>query len=173
MFTFSGRQKPGKGSRKRKIASCGLLLLLLATCVSLIVHENTKQTVTFYVNGEAVKVRTHAETVGGFLKEQGVGFSEHDYVFPSAAQPVTNGMDVEWINAKQYAITLGDRRITAWATSSRVRDILEKADVLLSEEDTVTPALHKKVDAGALIQVEKAGKAGADGKADQTYSASQ
>ncbi|WP_088008413.1 ubiquitin-like domain-containing protein [Indiicoccus explosivorum] len=160
-------------NNKRKLIFSGLLLLLVLGCISLLVHESSKQTVTFYAYGETLTVRTHALTVGDFLKEQGVGYSEHDYIFPSAGQPVTEGMEIEWTNAEQYAITLEDKKITAWATSSRVKDILEKADISLSANDTVTPALNEKVDAGDLIRIEKVRKNEMNSTAVPTYSASR
>ncbi|AQQ51709.1 ubiquitin-like domain-containing protein [Planococcus lenghuensis] len=155
MFINFNRRSVISSKQKKKIGSIiVLVLLLLGAMTALMVNENSKNTITFTANGQTEQVQTHAKTVNAFLKEQNVDFGEHDYIFPSVNQSIHGDMAIEWAQAEQYAISLEDKKITAWATSNRVKDILEKADVTLSEHERVTPGLSEKAQAHIPITIE-------------------
>lgn len=155
MFINSNRRSFINHEQKKKIGIITILILLMLGAVTAwSINENSKNIIRFTANGQTEQVQTHARTVNAFLEEQNVDFGEHDYIFPSINQSIHGDMAIEWAEAEQYAITLEDKQITAWATSSQVKDILEKADVTLSKHERVTPALSEKAQAHIPIMIE-------------------
>ncbi|ALS80170.1 ubiquitin-like domain-containing protein [Planococcus kocurii] len=131
-------------------------VLLFAAVLTFAIYEGTKNTVTVTANGEKEEVRTHAETVGAFLKEQDIKTGEHDFVSHSAETVINKDMAVEWDAAEQYAVTVDGKSTSAWTTKNTVSEILETAKIELTKHDKVTPALDEQVNEDTKISVEKA-----------------
>lgn len=131
-------------------------VLLFAAVLTFAIYEGTKNTVTVTANGEQEEVRTHAETVGAFLKEQEIEAGEHDFLSHSKETPINEDLALEWDAAEQYNVTVDGKATSAWTTENTVSEILAKADVELTKHDKVSPALDEQVDEETTISVEKA-----------------
>ena len=131
-------------------------VLLFAAVLTFAIYEGTKNTVTVTANGEQEEVRTHAETVGAFLKEQEIKAGEHDFLSHSKETPINEDLALEWDAAEQYNVTVDGKATSAWTTENTVSEILAKANIELTEHDKISPALEEQVDEETTISVEKA-----------------
>lgn len=145
-----------KSFKGKSLAVTIATVLLFAAVLIFAIYEGTKNTVTVTANGEQEQVRTHAETVGAFLKEQDIKPGEHDFVSHSSETPINEDMTLEWDAAEQYAVTVDGEATSAWTTKNTVSEILASANVELTKHDKVTPALDEQVDEDTKISVEKA-----------------
>ncbi len=145
-----------KSFKGKSLAVTIATVLLFAAVLTFAIYEGTKNTVTVTANGEKEEVRTHAETVGAFLKEQDIKPGEHDFVSHSTETPINEDMALEWDAAEQYSVTVDGKATSAWTTKNTVSEILASADVELTKHDKVSPALDEQVDEDTAISVEKA-----------------
>ena len=145
-----------KSSKKKSIIISLATVLMFAAVMVFAVYEGTKNTVTMVSNGEKEEVKTHSETVGAFLKEQGIKIGQDDYLSHTADAAIDKDLVIEWTEADQFTVTVDGESTSAWTTSNTVEDILAKANIEISEHDKVTPALNAEVDAETEISVEKA-----------------
>ena len=93
-----------KSLRSKQIAVTVVSLTLFVTVISLVLFEGTKKSVTLDVNGEELKIKTHAHTVGKLLSEQEIEVAEHDLVTPSVNTPIEDGFSIRWEQSQQVAI---------------------------------------------------------------------
>nr|WP_033543426.1 G5 and 3D domain-containing protein [Planococcus sp. CAU13] len=143
-------------SKKKSIIISLATVLMFAAVMAFAIYEGTKNTVTMISNGEKEEVKTHAETVGAFLNEQEIKVGQDDYLSHTADASIDKDIVIEWTEADQFTITVDGKPTSAWTTSNTVEDILAKADIEVTENDKVTPALDAEVDAETAISVEKA-----------------
>ena len=148
LFTQSLRKKP------TGIAIIAIILFI--SVISAVLFVGTKNTVALTVNGKKQEFHTHADTVGDFLNEQNVQFSDADLVFPSVNTSITNGISVEWEQAKKITITVDGKDQTIHTTADQVNKVLEQAKIKVSEHDKLSPGLNAKVGSDSNIAIEKA-----------------
>jgi len=145
-----------KSSKKKSIIISLATVLMFAAVMAFAIYEGTKNTVTMISNGAEEIVKTHSETVGAFLEEQGIKIGQDDYLSHTADASIEKDIVIEWTEADQFTVTVDGKPTSAWTTSNTVGDILAKAGIEVSEHDKVTPALDAEVDAETAISVEKA-----------------
>ncbi|HSJ39376.1 MAG TPA: ubiquitin-like domain-containing protein, partial [Planococcus sp. (in: firmicutes)] len=145
-----------KTSKKKSIIISLATVLMFAAVMVFAIYEGTKNTVTMISNGTKEEVKTHSETVGAFLEEQGIKIGQDDYLSHTADVSIDKDIVIEWTEADQFTITVDGKPTSAWTTSNTVEDILAKAGIEISKHDKVTPALDEEVDVETAISVEKA-----------------
>ncbi|WP_172373725.1 G5 and 3D domain-containing protein [Sporosarcina jiandibaonis] len=146
-----------KSLRSQQIATFIIIPAVFVTVISLALYEGNKKSVTLVVNGETEEIKTHASTVGKLLSESELVFSEHDRVSPSIESPIENGSLIKWEQAKKVAIQVDNKEdIYIWTTEKTVGNVLEEADIELSEFDKVSPSLDAQLNESSSISVEKA-----------------
>ena len=144
-----------KSLRSKQIATFILIPTIFVTVVSLALYEGNKKSVTLVVNGETEEVKTYASTVGKLLSESDFKVSEHDSVSPSIESPIENGLLIRWEQAKKVAIQIDQKEdIYIWTTEKTVGNVLEEANIALTEFDRVSPSLDAPVNGN--ISVDKA-----------------
>lgn len=156
MTKSSMNGKSGNALKGKSILVAIATVLMFAAVLTFAVYEGTKNTVTITANGEMTKVKTHAETVGAFLKEQEIKVSAHDYLSHTADTAIDNDIALEFEQAKEYSVTVDGQKTAAWTTSNTVREVLKKAAIEITEHDKVSPGLDEKIDADTAVSVEKA-----------------
>lgn len=145
-----------KSSKKKSIIISLATVLMFAAVMAFAIYESTKNTVTMISNGEKEEVKTHSETVGAFLEEQGINIGQDDYLSHTADAAIDKDIVIEWTEADQFTVTVDGQSTSAWTTSNTVKDILAKAEIEVSEHDKVTPALNEEIDPNTAVSVEKA-----------------
>ncbi len=142
--------------RKKQTGIAIIAIILFISVISAVLFVGTKNTVALTVNGKKQEFHTHADTVGDFLIEQNVQFSDADLVFPSVNTSITNGISVEWEQAKEITITVDGKEQTIHTTADLVNKVLEQAKIKVSEHDKLSPGLNAKVGSDSNIAIEKA-----------------
>ncbi len=153
-LSFNG--KSGNALKGESILVAIATVLMFAAVLTFAVYEGTKNTVTITANGEMTKVKTHAKTVGAFLKEQEIKISEHDFLSHTADTAIDKDIALEFEQAMEYTVNVDGQKTAAWTTNNTVREVLEKAAIDITEHDKVSPGLDEKIDADTAVSVEKA-----------------
>lgn len=144
-------------SLRRKQTAVGMLsLILFVTVISFILYQGTKTTVVVSANGEQQDVATHAKTVEEVLLSQNITISEHDKVSPSLDTEITNGMEISWEQAEEIFISVDGNQSSIWTTEKLVKNILEEANIEVTEQDEISIGLDTEVGADNKIDIQKA-----------------
>lgn len=137
---------------KRQI-TIGTVIALLLLVIGIILFHITKVDVKLVTNeGERV-VSTHAHTVKQLLVKQKIDVSEHDKVSPSLDTNIENGMTIQWQQAKPVKINLNGEILSIWTTKTAVRDILQEANIDVSDNDKLSLPLDSEIDKNREIDI--------------------
>ncbi len=131
-------------------------LILFVTVVSFVLYLGSKDSVMLNLNGEEEKILTHANTVGELLEEKDIAVSKYDKVSPSLNTKIVSGMTINWEHAKEVTISVDGNQSKLWTTESKVKNILEEANIEVTEHDKVSLALDAEVGADNKIDIQKA-----------------
>lgn len=143
--------------RSKQIAVTVVSLTLFVAITTLVLFEGTQKSVTLQVNGEELKIKTHAHTVGNLLSEQEIEVAEHDLVTPSVNTSIEDGLSIRWEQSKQVAIQIDQEHHTSiWTTSATVEEALAIAGVEVTEHDDVKPDVRQKIGKDNIITIDKA-----------------
>nr|WP_106782139.1 G5 and 3D domain-containing protein [Lysinibacillus timonensis] len=147
------------GSLRSKQAIVRVIsLVLFASVISFVLYQGTKTPIVLTTNGEEQQILTHANTVGDLLEEKDLVISDYDKVVPSLTTEVVTGMTINWEQAREVVISVDGKQSSIWTTESKVKNILEQANVNVTEYDHVSVALDEnlvdnKIDIQKAFQV--------------------
>ena len=142
--------------RRKQTAVRILTLILFVTVISFVLYQGSKAIVVVNANGEQQEVATHAETVEQLLISQDITISEHDKVSPSLDTEITSGMEISWEQAEEIFISVDGNQSSIWTTEKLVKNILEEANIEVTEHDVVSASLDTEVGADNKIDIQKA-----------------
>ncbi|RBW67629.1 G5 and 3D domain-containing protein [Bacillus taeanensis] len=117
-----------------------------------IVYKAAKSLV-LTADNEQEKKWTTKETVGEFLKANGIEVKEHDQINPALNTKITENMQVNYKSAFEVPLAVGNEKEKVWTTSTTVADLLKQHDVTLNELDRVEPGLAEEVTRETNINV--------------------
>lgn len=156
MSTNSTENKQPRFMTGKKIIMSILTIALFAGVITYAVYEGTKKNVTLSEGGEQTEYRTHADTVGELLSEQGIAVGEHDDLSPAKDTELEDGVSIEWNKARQFTISVDGEESTVWSTKEEVDELLAEAGIELSEHDAITPARGSALGDAETVNIEKA-----------------
>lgn len=146
-----------RGSLRSKQTVVGAIsLILFVSVVTFVLYQGTKDSVIVNANGKEEEILTHANTVGDLFEEKGIAISENDKVSPSLDSEVVSGMTIEWEQAKEVTISVDGNQSKVWTTERKVKNILEEANIEVTEQDKLSVALDAEVGADNKIDIQKA-----------------
>ena len=148
LFLGSLRSKEGI----TKILS-GILFLAV---IGFVLFQGTKTTVVLNLNGEELKLATHAKTVEEVLADQNVTVTQYDKLSPSLDTEITNDLAITWEQAEEVFISVDGSQSSIWTTEKLVGKILEEANIEIAEKDIVSLNLDAEVGADKKIDIQKA-----------------
>jgi len=146
------------------ISSVGVVALVLFS--SFIMFEATKAEVNLAEDGEEKTVKTHANTVEELLEQEGITVEDHDALSHSGNTAITNGMDINYQQAKQIIVTIDDEDHTYYTTLHTIGEFLAVEDLTFSDHDkvshkakeTIEDGLHMTIDKAFQVKVDDGGK---------------
>jgi hypothetical protein len=118
-----------------------------------IFNKNTLFPVEISDNGMLLKASADRETVGEFLAEKNISFSEKDYVFPAADVKIFPGRRIIIRRALPVAIKVDGKEIKLDTLGTTVRDAILEANVFFSHADKISPGLDSPLNADIDIVV--------------------
>ena len=131
-------------------------IILFVSVISFVLYQGSKDSIVINANGEEQKILTHANTVGELLEEKDIAVSKYDKVSPSLNTKIVSGMTVNWEHAKEVTISVDGNQSKLWTTENKVKNILEEANIEVTEHDKVSLALDAEVGADNKIDIQKA-----------------
>ncbi|KZE36128.1 hypothetical protein AV656_15615 [Bhargavaea cecembensis] len=156
MSTNSTENKHPRFMTGKKIIMSILTIALFAGVITYAVYEGTKKNVTLSEGGEQTEYRTHADTVGELLNEQGIAVGEHDDLSLAKDTELEDGVSIEWKKARQLTISVDGEDSQVWSTKEDVDELLAEAGIELSEHDAITPARGSELGDTQTVNIEKA-----------------
>lgn len=133
-----------------------LSVVLFVSVIAFVLYHGTKTPVTLTANGETSKLYTHATTVDELLSAQNIDITNYDKVSPSLSTKIDSGMSIEWEQAKEVIISVNGNQSKVWTTENVVKNILEEANIEVTEHDLVSQGLDTEVGADNKIDIQKA-----------------
>jgi len=146
-----------RGSLRRKQIVVGVIsLILFVSVVSFVAFQVTQNSVVVNANGKEEELSTHAKTVGDLLEEEGIAITQYDKVSPSLDTKIVEGMTIDWEQAREVTISVDGSQSKVWTTESKVKNILEEANIEVTEHDVLSAALDAEVGETNQIDIQKA-----------------
>ncbi|MDI7743875.1 ubiquitin-like domain-containing protein [Lysinibacillus fusiformis] len=146
-----------RGSLRSKQTVVGVIsLILFVSVVSFVVFQVTKDSVVVNANGKEEEILTHANTVGELLEAEGIAITQYDKVSPSTNTKIVDGMTINWEQAREVTISVDGNQSKVWTTESKVKNILEEANIEVTEHDVLSAALDAEVGETNQIDIQKA-----------------
>ena len=142
--------------RRKQTAVRILSLILFVTVISFVLYQGSKTMVVVNANGEQLDIATHAKTVEELLVSQDITISEYDKVSPSLDTEISSGMEISWEQAEEIFISVDGNQSSIWTTEKRVKNILEEANIEVTEQDEISIGLDTEIGADNKIDIQKA-----------------
>ncbi len=114
--------------------------------------------VSLTIDGETTSVWTLSETVGDFLKKEGVQLRAEDKVSESMDEAIEENMDITIEKAFPVALKVGNEKREVWSTSTTVADFLKNEKVRLNKLDRVSPALSNRLTEESAVTITRVEK---------------
>ena len=146
------------GSLRSKQTVVGVItLVLFVSVISFVVFQATKSSVVVKADGETIlEVSTHSKTIKELFEKENLVVSEYDNLSPSLDTEIVDGMTIEWEQAKEVTISVDGNQSSLWTTEKLVKNILEEANIEVTEHDVVSASLDTEVGADNKIDIQKA-----------------
>lgn len=145
------------GSLRSKQTGVRILsVVLFVSVIAFVLYHGTKTPVMLTADGETTKIYTHATTVDELLTAQNISYTKYDKVSPSLSTSIDSGMSIEWEQAKEVVISVNGNQSKVWTTENVVKNILEEANIEVTEHDLVSQSLDTEVGADNKIDIQKA-----------------
>ena len=109
--------------------------------------------VSLTIDGETTSNWTLSETVGEFLKEEGIQLRAEDKVSESMDEAIEEDMNITIEKAFPIALKVGNEKREIWSTSTTVADFLKSEKVSLNKLDKVSPALSNRLTQESAVTV--------------------
>ena len=114
--------------------------------------------VSLTIDGETTSNWTLSETVGEFLKEEGIQLRAEDKVSESMDEAIEEDMNITIEKAFPIALKVGNEKREIWSTSTTVADFLKSEKVSLNKLDKVSPALSNRLTQESAVTVTRVEK---------------
>ncbi|TAM88598.1 MAG: DUF348 domain-containing protein [Jatrophihabitans sp.] len=119
----------------------GLYAAVLAGLVSgTVAWTNVDKTVTLVVDGQANRVHTTAQTVGGVLTGAGYSAGPHDIVAPAVGSPIDNGGRIVYARGRLLHLTVDGMQRDVWTTAPTVAAALAQLGYSTADFTSVSRA---------------------------------
>jgi len=132
---------------------------LLVTLASLAAgYRETTTPVTLMIDDSPRRLRTHQETVGAILANNGIELHPDDAVSPPVETLVGPGLTIQVDRARPVEVVVDGQRATLQTRATSVNEILQEARVSLRPHDdlTVQGTLHGPSEETTRIVIERA-----------------
>lgn len=149
----SWRQKKAD-SRRRRWPWVLVAVLLLFIGVGWGVSSFAWKQVSIQVDGEKIVTRTFAGNVAQLLTENNITLGAEDIVTPALDAPLTKQMTVQVQRAVPVIIEAdGQEKEVLSPPSATVAEVLNKAGIVVNQEDRLAPGANHTIAAGERIKV--------------------
>lgn len=116
--------------------------------------DHAKQ-VTVAIDDDIKEFFTTEDTVGDFLDDHDLVYSEHDDLSFDPEDAVENGMELSIEEGFQVTVNDGGEKEKYWTTGGTVKDFLNDQDITYDQDrdDKIKPKLKKKITEDTTIKI--------------------
>lgn len=139
----------------RRIITVLALCLIVSSLLTMGFNTVLGKDVTLKLNNKEKKVFTYSNTVGDFLKAEGITVKDNEAVSPALDTPVTEDMEIVISSPKSFEIRDGKTVKIAEAKGSSVKEVLADLHITLGKDDVVKPSLDTIVKEGMSITIDR------------------
>ena len=130
--------------------------VVLAALLGFSYYEGSKYTVALTLNGQQKVVKTHANTVKEVFTQLEIPLNSKDYLSPSGNAKVKDNQNIVWKQAKQVQIVQDNEKKTIWTTAGTVAELLKEQQIVLNEQDEISPKPQEKIKSKMDIRIKLA-----------------
>lgn len=130
--------------------------VVLAALLGFSYYEGSKYTVALTLNGQQKVVKTHANTVKEVFAQLEIPLNSKDYLSPSANAKVKDNQEIVWKQAKQVQIVQDNEKKTIWTTAGTVAELLKEQQIVLNEQDEISPKPQEMIKSKMDIRIKLA-----------------
>lgn len=117
------------------------------------IQFETAHKILLTIDGETEEYYTTAVTVGQFLQQEGLSFTEHDEISHNYIEVLKDDMEIEVDEAYQVVVNDGGDEVKVWTTGGTVKQLLQKNDISFNKNDKVKPSLDEMVKEDTKVSV--------------------
>ena len=130
--------------------------VVLAALLGFSYYEGSKYTVALTLNGQQKVIKTHANTVKEVFTQLEIPLNSKDYLSPSGNAKVKDNQNIVWKQAKQVQIVQDNEKKTIWTTAGTVAELLKEQQIVLNEQDEISPKPQEKIKSKMDIRIKLA-----------------
>jgi uncharacterized protein YabE (DUF348 family) len=145
-----------KSLSSKRLAITFASFVVLAALLGFSYYEGSKYTVALTLNGQQKVVKTHANTVKEVFAQLEIPLNSKDYLTPSANAKVKDNQNIVWKQAKQVQIVQDNEKKTIWTTAGTVAELLKEQQIVLNEQDEISPKQEEKIKSKMDIRIKLA-----------------
>ncbi|MFD2045585.1 ubiquitin-like domain-containing protein [Ornithinibacillus salinisoli] len=109
------------------------------------IEYKTAKQIIVTIDGEEKEYYTVSDTVGAFLAENNLSFSDRDDISHNKDEAITDGLHLAVNQAFQVTINDGGDEEKVWTTGGTIQELLDSNNISLSDQDKVEPAVKEDV----------------------------
>lgn len=137
-------------SKGRLAIATGAIALFIAAAA---IYTHLEKEVTIKVDDKVEETTTFSDNVEDLLREKNIKLAPEDVVIPGVDKKVKDNMTIVIKRAFPIKISYDGKDQLVRTQPDKVKNILRKADISLSEKDKTIPALDEFVKNDTTIQV--------------------
>ncbi|WP_307306293.1 ubiquitin-like domain-containing protein [Neobacillus driksii] len=145
-----------KSLSSKRLAIAFASFVVLAALLGFSYYEGSKYTVALTLNGQQKVIKTHANTVKEVFAQLEIPLNSKDYLSPSANAKVKDNQNIVWKQAKQVQIVQDNEKKTIWTTAGTVAELLKEQQIVLNEQDEISPKPEEKIKSKMDIRIKLA-----------------
>jgi uncharacterized protein YabE (DUF348 family) len=145
-----------KSLSSKRLAITFASFVVLAALLGFSYYEGSKYTVALTLNGQQNVVKTHANTVKEVFAQLEIPLNSKDYLSPSANAKVKDNQEIVWKQAKQVQIVQDNEKKTIWTTAGTVAELLKEQQIVLNEQDEISPKPQETIKSKMDIRIKLA-----------------
>ncbi|PAE36747.1 G5 and 3D domain-containing protein [Bacillus sp. 7884-1] len=145
-----------KSLSRKRLAITFASFVVLAALLGFSYYEGSKYTVALTLNGKQKVVKTHANTVKDVFAQLEIPLNSKDYLSPSADAKVKDNQVIVWKQAKQVKIVQDNEKKTIWTTAGTVAELLKEQQIVLNEQDEISPKPQETIKSKMDIRIKSA-----------------
>ncbi|HWO94937.1 MAG TPA: ubiquitin-like domain-containing protein [Bacillus sp. (in: firmicutes)] len=130
--------------------------VVVAAVLSFTAYKTTQASVSLTIDGKKEKLRTHADTVGELLEQQGIKVRDEDYLSHTLSASVNSDMNIIWEPAKSIELVVDNQKKSMWTTADTIKEMLINEKINISKHDQVKPDLDTAIKENLTVQVSRA-----------------
>ncbi|SET74156.1 Uncharacterized conserved protein YabE, contains G5 and tandem DUF348 domains [Oceanobacillus limi] len=115
-------------------------------------YKSAKQ-VLVTIDGEEEEFYTVADTIGEFLKDHHLSFSDRDEISHSEDEEIVEGLQLEVNQAFQVTVNDGGEEKQIWSTGGTIEELLTSNDITLEDQDKVKPEIKEDVKEDTTVTI--------------------